>query len=60
MVQPLPQNVERLLQILQGGSDSSREAAVEELGRLKIRDERIIIALKKVVVSDKRDGNLLK
>jgi hypothetical protein len=50
---PLPQDAEKLLQELRNGNDSTQESAAEELVKLKLRDEQIINALKRVAISDK-------
>lgn len=50
--QPLSAGVEKLLQDLQSQEAFRRKPAAEELGRLKIHDERVVNALKVAAASD--------
>ncbi len=52
IAQPLSPNIMKLLQDLQSGNAASREAAAEQLGRLKKCDEHIINALETAIVSE--------
>ncbi len=52
MAQLLPANVVRLLRELQSEEAFRRKAAAQDLGKLKVNDERVINALKVVVASD--------
>lgn len=45
MPDSLPENVSKLLSDLENGTPASRQAAANELGKLKTSDERVINAL---------------
>jgi len=52
MPDSLPENVSKLLSDLENGTPASRQAAANELGKLKTSDERVINALRIAAASD--------